>query len=326
MRKAGNRVRVSAQLIDTTNGNHLWAERYDRSLEDVFAVQDEITEAVSMAVGRRIVLSEVDRVARERRASSGAREMVLRTQWYMDRLNLENFDKAKALALETIEKHPDDAGAHSILAFIHIIDAFDGYGGGSAAEAAMAAAAAAKRAIALDPNNETARANLVYVLTMGGDLEGAITEAKAAYNLNTMNAASIAALGAVYTSLGAEHYESAVNCLERAIRVSPQDPMLPWWYLMRGLAEFFNRDFETAIGWMTRALERNAYLPAPYRVQTACWGHLGDTERARVAWEKGLQAQPGFDLKLYVAMVEKMFTESDLLIQGFRRAGIDLPS
>ena len=290
-------------------------------------MQDEITEGVSTAVGRRIMVSEVDRAAREQRADSGAWELVLRAQWHMDRINSENFEKARALATEATEKYPDDSGAHSMLAFINIMDALYGYGGGSAVEAAMAAAASAKHAIALDPNNEYARAYLAFVIWMAGDHEGALAEATAAYELNPSNAMALAALGVVNAFSGPDCYERAVEYLERAMRVSPQDSMLQFWYMLRGWAEFFSKNFETAITWLKRSSERNPDLPTPYRVQAACWGHLGDMERAQAAWEKNLQAQPSFDVETYLPMVRKMTKrqeEFDLYLEGLKRAGIDL--
>ena len=329
VRKSGDRVRITAQLIDTTTGNHLWAERYDRFLEDVFVVQDEITEAVSMAVGRRIYVSETERAAREQRAQSGIWEITLRIQWHMDRINAENLQKARALALEATEKFPDDSGAHSMLAFVNIMDSLYGYGGGSAAEAAMAAAASAKHAIALDPNNANARVYLASVIWMGGDHEGALAEATAAYELNPSNAAALAMLGMINAFSGPEGYESAVELLERAIRVSPQDPMLQFWYLQRGYAEFLSRNFEAAISWMTRSSERNPDLPTPYRVQAASWAYLGDIERARAAWQKNLDVNPNLDMEHYLSMVRNIIKHQegfDLLLEGYRLAGVDLGS
>ena len=329
VRKAGNQVRITAQLIDTTDGIHLWAERYDRTLEDVFAVQDEITEAVAMAVGRRINLSESDRAVREQRADSGVWELILRIQWHMDRFNVENLGKALTLATEATEKYPDDSGAHSMLAYVNIMDSLFGYGGGSATEAAMAAAASAKHAIVLDPNNSYARGYLAVVLWMGGDHEGALAEATVAYHLNPGNAMTLSVLGIVNVFKGPEGYAVAVECLERAIRVSPQDPMLQFWYMHRGYAEFFNRNFEAAIAWMTRSSERNPDLPTPYRVQAASWVHLGDIERAQTAWKKNLEVNPNLDMDHYLPMVRNMLKRQedfDLLLEGYKRIGVHLGS
>ena len=120
VRKAGNRVRVTGQLIDALTGNHLWAERYDREISDVFALQDEITETVIATIAPQLLVAENERVKRKPPDSMEAWELVMRFQPLFWRMNADDLAEAQKLLHRAIERDPDYALAHALLGYSHI--------------------------------------------------------------------------------------------------------------------------------------------------------------------------------------------------------------
>ena len=127
VRKAGNRVRVTGQLIDALTGNHLWAERYDREISDVFALQDEITETVIATIAPQLLVAENERVKRKPPDSMEAWELVMRFQPLFWRMNADDLAEAQKLLHRAIERDPDYALAHALLGYSHIWSAWMGW-------------------------------------------------------------------------------------------------------------------------------------------------------------------------------------------------------
>jgi adenylate cyclase len=125
VRKAGNRVRITGQLIEAATGTHLWAERYDRALEDIFAVQDEITHSIIGAIAPGILAAEIQRSQGKEAAELGQWERLMRAHWHIRRFTREDSDKAIHLLDELLQHQPDNALALADLAFaLHRMDGF----------------------------------------------------------------------------------------------------------------------------------------------------------------------------------------------------------
>ena len=127
VRKAGSRVRITAQLVDAATGNHVWAERYDRELEDIFAVQDDITQNIVAAIGPELVSAEIQRARRKDPKRLDAWDCTMRATWHFARVTREDMEEARRLALKAIELDPGAAPAFSVLAITHVRGAVNGW-------------------------------------------------------------------------------------------------------------------------------------------------------------------------------------------------------
>jgi adenylate cyclase len=324
VRISGNRARITAQLVETSTGNHIWAERFDRSLEDVFEVQDEITTLVASTVGQQVVVAESRSALKRDEQDLRARDLIARAKWHTDRMTEESFAKARKLCVTAIDRHPQYAGAHSLLAFINIIEFIYGWGDRSPQDSITEAAEAARRAITIDPDDEAAHTIRAMVHWWSGKHEAAIEECETVIRLNPNFASAVGVLGMVYAYSGANAYEHAVECLDRAIRLSPNDPWLQLYLVHRGTAEFFSGHHETAIEWFQKSIQRNPDFPTAHRLLTSACALKGDLEMARAALEEVKRLVPDFSIAGYTQRLKQVFKlEEDFerMVEGLRLAG-----
>jgi adenylate cyclase len=179
VRRGGNRVRITAQLIDAATGNHLWAERYDRDLVDIFAVQDEITEAVATAIEPAVAQTERHLAVRKPPESLDAWEAYQRGLWHMARFGAKDNEAAKSFFRRAIELDPNFASAHAQLA-LAICYGASTYQVMSIAQALDEALPVAQRAIALDPLCSAGHISMSSARHFQGDEEGALAAARQA--------------------------------------------------------------------------------------------------------------------------------------------------
>jgi adenylate cyclase len=195
VRKGGNRVRVTAQLIDTFTGAHIWAERHDRDLTDIFAVQDEITASVAGIIEPALVAAEQERVLRKPPDRLDAWEAYQRGMWHFNKYGAEENKIAQDFFRQAIALDPDFAPGHHGLAFALFFD-FWLYSARSATEALDVARAEARLAVTLDDRDAIAH-SVLALLTQGlsSDWGSSIAEARAALALNPNSASGLAILG-----------------------------------------------------------------------------------------------------------------------------------
>jgi adenylate cyclase len=183
LRKAGNRIRVTGQLVETETGNHVWAERYDRDLADIFAVQDEITDAVTIAIAPAIAQAEQQRAMRKPPENVDAWAAYQRGLWHLSKANADDNAIAEKLFQQAIDLDPNFTGGYTGLAWAKIAA-----GGvhltGNLADLMKSAEALARQAIALDHNDPETHVCLSGVLRVQGDTEGAVFEAEQALALS----------------------------------------------------------------------------------------------------------------------------------------------
>jgi adenylate cyclase len=319
VRKAGERVRISAQLIDATTGEHVWAERYDRDLSDVFSLQDEITEAIVGSMFPELARTEQSRAARKDPQSLEAWECVSRGWWYTVQLKKDDNRKARLSFERSIELDPEYADGFAGLAATHHSDVLFQWTD-SRAESIAELERAAQRAAELDPKNSYGQLALGYAYSVTGQRERMLAACKLAVQLNP-------SLPAPYRMLGFElamaaRADEAISTIEKAMRLDPHSPNMWMSLYSMALAHMAAERYEEAIAWAQRSLQRRSLGPT-YRVMAASCAHLGRMAEARAAIDELLRREPDFSLAAWKDTRPAM--DSDLLgrwLDGLRKAGL----
>ena len=318
LRNSGTRIRVSAQLIEAATGNHLWAERYDRDLTDIFAVQDEITEAVTVAIAPAIADAEQQRALRKPPGSLDAWAAYQRGLWHVNRWTAEDHALAEKFFQQAIDLDPSFAGGYKGLV-VTLGSAADFQRGGLT-EAVSSAEALARRAVALDGADAEAHCWLSYALRRRGDFEGGLAEAERALAMSPNLALAHAQKAAILIFSG--HPKDGIAALKRSVRFDPRNPRSvgPLNHMMLGL--YYLREYEAAIDAARRAIRSFPEFPLPYRWLAAALGQLGRIEEARQALDKAIAIAPSvFDM--YVRERAPWVRPEDYahMLEGLRKAG-----
>ena len=247
--KAGDRLRVTVQLIDASAGNHIWAATYDRDLVDIFAVQDEITQTIVATLAQNVNLAEFDRLLRQPTESLSAYELVNRGRAERLKWTPEGNQEGKRLSEKALKLDPSYSEAYFSLAWVHINCFHWGWCDTRSREASLGLAfEMARKAIELDPYSHLAHWALANVYMQEGKQDRALTEYARALELNP-NSADVLADGAEpLVFLG--RAEEAVAQLKRAIRLNPYHPDWYWWSL--GWAQYFAEKYEDAVASIRR--------------------------------------------------------------------------
>jgi len=251
VRKSGNRIRVTAQLIDATTGHHQWAERYDREIDDVFTVQDDITHQITVAMQVEISVGEKAQMLACRTSNVHAWERLIRA----DDLN-RNFaraDNIKACTLleEAVVLDPDFVSAWVELGWVHWADVYYGWSASSEQSAKLANEAATK-ALALEPEYPNTYSLLGFMAVITKDFERGIELCEKGASLAPNNAENVAELASVLILAG--QVEEAEQCIRRAIRLSPICP--PYYHIIVGLCHLVKSDLESAVSTLRIAVEQ----------------------------------------------------------------------
>jgi adenylate cyclase len=220
VRKAEGRVRITAQLIDATTGGHLWSERYDRDLSDIFALQSEIAEEILAAVGGEISRAEEQRLARRPTTSLSAWEAFLKGAYYLERATREDNETARALLARALELDPDFAPAHAVLGHTYWTE----YGMGWSRDPALLdrAEELGRRAITLDPTYFQGYMTVAWVEFMRGNLSEGLAASERAIELAPTYEVPHALRGMVLARQG--RLVEATGSIRRALRLSPRAP------------------------------------------------------------------------------------------------------
>jgi adenylate cyclase len=319
LRKAANRARVTAQLIEAETGNHVWAERYDRDLSDIFAVQDEITDAVTIAVAPAIADAERYRAMRKPPENLDAWAAYQRGLWHLSKANPDDDALAATLFQQSIDLDPSFAGGYSALALVQLQSAaiYQKY---DLQEAQPSAEALARRAVVLDAGNAESRSCLGWALQARGDLEGALAEIEQALTISPNLAAAHGHRGATLIFSGRP--SEGLAAIETCIRLDPRDPFLSIRLLHIACGHYFAREYEAVIEAAKRLLRSYPDFSMIYRWPAAALGQLGRAGEAKEILEKAISLAPAaFDM--YVHKRVPWFRPEDHahLIEGLRKAG-----
>ena len=320
VRKAGNRVRITAQLIEAGADRHVWAERYDRDLEDIFAVQDEITARIIASVAPGIVSAEMQRAHRKDVATLDAWDRIMRAHWHLARFTMEDNAEARRLLTEAAQIEPDSALALGDLAMIHTFDGIWNWGV-SRDQSLAAAGEAARRAIAIDENNAWGHIALGVVEAFSGRHDESVRRLERAVEISPNDPNAHGHLGFAFALAGDP--DAAIVQLDEAERLSPRDPFLAYWYMSRAAAAYAAELYEEAIEWSRKTSEENPRFPGAYRILASACGQLGRIDEAKRALDELLRQMPGLTVTATRQQVPwKNPEHTERYLEGLRRAGL----
>ncbi len=318
VRKASDRVRVTAQLLEATNGSHIWAERYDRDLQDIFAIQDEITTSVVGRIGPELLAAEHIRISRKPTHSLDAWECVIRALFQSSQQSDEGSRDALSLLDRAMSYDSDYAQALGMKAWIMIFRAFQSWEdmGHALAQAKTLIA----RAIAAD-NDEPwpylAQGMVGFATRDNRVAVTALTRA-VALNPNFVNAHGLLGIAHAFGGRSAD----AVTSIDYAVRLSPRDTFLSDFQLYYAFAYFQGANYELGLEHALHSHHLRPGHPYPLLIAAACAGHLGDGSAASILR----------DLKAVLSIVSPEWVEATSpyvqaadrarLIEGLSRAGL----
>jgi adenylate cyclase len=320
VRKAGNRVRISAQLIDAPSSHHLWARHYDRDLSDIFALQDEITERIVASIEPELNRAEQERASRKQPESLDAWDHSLRALWHLNRMTKDDNAEACRLLQKAMELDPEWGGAVSLLALCQSFVGWLGWAEEPARQSAGFLLPIATQAVALDEGDWLAHATLGMAYVWARQHERGADELKRAIDLNPSAARAYHFLG--FTLAISGRPGDAIAELNTALRLDPSDPLISHTLAALGLSYFLLRKFEDAILFSGKALRADPGNVRAHHRLVASLGHLGRIEEASAALRELLRWQPDFS-KGYIdaAYPFKNPEHHDLILEGLRKAG-----
>ncbi len=320
VRRAGSRVRITAQLIDADTGNHIWAERYDRELDDIFAVQDDITERIVMAVGPELDLTEMARARRKNIPDLSVWELIARANWHGSNFAEKDVGEAEDLLYKALEIDPDNARIHAWLSRYYVHDGMFGWRRPPAQSRALALEMGQK-AVALDKEDEHAHTQFGFSLAQSKRHEEATRRLRTAVRLNPNYSMALANLGIVL--VWTHQHDEALELLRKAIQLSPKDPALPFYLTIIGIHHFIEERYEEALVWTEKAVHENPNHPSAYRLSASAHSMLGNLTEARAAYQQFDRLTRGVTISATLEAVPFAYEDdAERYVEGLRRAGM----
>jgi TolB-like protein/Tfp pilus assembly protein PilF len=318
VRMSDRRLRITGQLIEAETGKHVWADRYDRVLEDLFAVQDDITERVVAAVEPHLYAEEGFRAARHQTDRIDAWGLVVRALNRINKVDRRGNDEARELLNSAIALEPGYARAHALLAWAKWWAAHC-YWFEHRREAYGESVAHAQDALALDPVDPWARMALGMALSTLGQHDRALGELRVALNLNPSFALGHLAHG--WALLRAGQFDRAITETRQAMRLSPLDSFSGFYAATHGLALLGAERFDEALPFLRTAVASFAEYSGHYNALISCCGHLGLTAEAQEYIARRNAIGPPLRLSVLRANLQP-FAHRDVFIEGLRKAGV----
>ena len=318
VRKAGGRVRVTAQLIDATTGGHLWAERFDRELTDIFAVQDDVTTHIVSALALNLTRGDRRSIVAERTDNQEAYDCFLRGRELWWAFSKEANREAERLLRRAAELDPRFAPAFAFLAAALA----NGYSNGwseTPAQALEEAEKAAQEAVRLDERYPYALWSLAMTLSWERRLDEALSAAEKAIAFNPNFADGHSMVGVLLNFVGRS--EEAVKRFDHAMALDPYFPSILLYF--RALAAYQLGRFPEAVGLLKRRILRNPETNSSRALLAAAYGQMGLVEEAREAWRELQRVNPDFSLdQRRTVLPFKNPDDFERVVEGLRKAGI----
>jgi adenylate cyclase len=320
IRRAGQRVRITAQLIDSESGAHLWAERYDRDLTDIFAVQDDVTQRIVEALKVTLSPAEKVRIGGSDTANVQAYDWVLRGREIMlgKEKTRATFEEAVRLFNEALQHDPNYSLAYACLGFAYMFD-YQNRWSDDPDKSLELAKEYARQAVALDPTQPLARNVSALVAMFERDLERAKAEISIALSLNPNLALAYNLLGSIYNYSGRPL--EAIPVIERAIRL---DPAFSSHFLhFLGMAYLLAGKYETAAVLLRQRVNLVPSTDFSRALLASALGHLGEIDEARRIWRELKEINPNYTFAAHVGRQPFARQEDiDRIADGLRQAGV----
>ncbi len=314
VRRAGDKIRITAQLIDALSGNHLWADKYDRNLDDIFAIQDEITKRIITAMQVKLTEGEQARAVARGTDNLEAYLKHLQANELLHQINIESNALARQLAEEAIALDPEYAMAYKALGQSHMLDIW--LGTTKSRKASMAKAMElVHKAIVLDDSFAEAHALLGYLYTMTRQYDKGIAEAEKAVALNPNSAESHMRLGKTLSFAG--RWEKSIPEYKKAIRLNPI-PQNIYFYSL-GLSYCYTGQYEEAIEWCEKAIREAPDSLYARIMMTVVYSQSGRLDEARAQAAEVLRIQPKFTVK---RGAYKRKEDTDRFVSALYKAGL----
>lgn len=318
VRAAGQRIRITGQLIDAEKGKHIWAEKYDRQLHDIFAVQDEITQHVVAAIEPHLYAEESFRVASKPPESVDVWGLVVTAMGLVNKVGRTQNEEAQRLLRRAIEIDPGYARAHVILSWA-VWWATLCYWVPERSEGYRQAARHAEDALRLDPNEPWARMTVGLSLSTAGHHERALAELQAALNFNPSFALGRMVYG--WALLRAGRFDEAIAETGMALRMSPMDSFAGLYTSIHGLALLGARRFSEALPFLRASVAAFAEYSGHYNTLISCCGHLGLLEEAQEFIARRNKVGPPIRAGVLRHNL-RMFAHCDVFVEGVLKAGV----
>ena len=318
IRKVGNRTRIAAQLLDGATGGHLWAERYDRDLKDIFEVQDEVTRAIVAALA--VALTPVERKSLTHRGTVNlhAYEHYIRgREFAYTHTNAANVQALSAFH-EAVAIDSNFAAAHAMLAYCMVVNFINRWGGPEN-RSIDRAIQISQKAVRLEGSEPRTHFALGVAYFWSKQHDDAIAEEERAIALAPNFADAYAALAQIFSYAGRPM--DAIERLAIAMRLDPQYPNLLLHVL--GHAHFLLEQYEDAATALRRRLVRNPNSDMSRVLLAACYGHLGRREQACIEWCEALRINPDFSFNQRRKILPyKNASDFERIVDGVRKAGL----
>lgn len=319
VRRAGKRLRISAQLVDATTGGHHWAERYDRELGDIFAVQDQITRSVAAAIEPRLLAAEGIRALARSPDALGAWELVARAQTHFWRVTGADHTLAVKALQRAVMAFPEYAPAHGLLGFCLVFAAHMGWIGRD--QGLDPGSRHARRAIALDDCDPWGHVALGYWAMMERRTEESIASFRRAVELNPNSAAAHSHLSRGYAFAGRDR--EAVEHGELAIRLSPLDPEMALFLGAIAVAHYGAKRYAESVRYTTQALRLRPGFQGAQRLRCAGLAQSNMVREARSFLARIRCEQPQLSIDWVRANVPYQTPElMERFLRGLRKAGL----
>jgi adenylate cyclase len=317
VRKAGNRVRITAQLIDASSGGHLWAERYDRDLEDIFALQDEVTQEIVSALAVKLTADERKSMASAPTDNVEAYDYRLRGSEYFARATKEANAQARQMYEKAIELDPEFSVAYVDLGWTYVSDWT--FQWSQDPEALKKASELAQKALLLNDSLPGAYLLLGSVSAWRKEYDDGVTALEKALTLDPNDAESYAALARIYAFSGKP--KDAVELMEKAIRLNPAHPA--WYSNVLGMAYFMMKADDKGTMAFKQAVQLNPNFLPPHIFLAAIHSRRGNNDEARTEVAEVLRISPDYTLERFAEMIpiadQAIMAE---VLHSLRKAGL----
>jgi TolB-like protein/Tfp pilus assembly protein PilF len=318
VRKSGQRVRITSQLMDAMTGNHIWAERYDRELTDIFALQDEITASVTAAIEPKLIAAEGRRVETRSIDDLDAWDMVARAMSHFWKLNAVESAASIGILRLAVQRHPNYGPAHSMLAFILLVSTAVGWiqdqGERDYADRLT------RRAVELDESDPWAHMAAGYLALVRRATSEAIEHFQTALELNPNFAAAHGYVGWAQVYDGQS--EEALSHFEQSMRMSPRDPLHGFFFAGISAGHYLAGRYTEAVQFARQAVKLRPGILGGHRILCASLAQAGQIEEAKAAMATLRQLHP----EISIAWIKQSvpYTAEPMLkfLEGLRKAGL----